>query len=339
MNSFLLRVNEIVNRLLGPHASWFTELHREEKGRVALFLLVIITIYVVALIAIVQWLRGRNGGAGWMGRFWRVIRIVALASAAAGTGCIVYGYAIEPYWPEITHLQLSTTKLAAGSKALRIVQISDLHCDGKPRLEPRLPELIAHEHPDLIVYTGDSADRNSGVGQFRDLIAQLQRIAPLYAVQGNWDLNGHIEHDPFASTQLLPLRNQSVTLDLDNRRLWIGGVAMWDEPLVATYCPRTAFCVLLEHSPDWAEDVRDTGVDLYLAGHTHGGQVALPWYGALATSSRFGKRYERGLYRVGNMWLYVNRGIGMNTLPFRFLSRPEITVFDITPASSQVSHR
>jgi len=76
-------------------------------------------------------------------------------------------------------------------------------------------------------------------------------------------------------------------------------------------------------------------VDLYCAGHTHGGQVALPFYGALVTFSKYGKRFETGLYRVGETRLYVSRGIGMEggKIPrVRFCSRPEVTVIEIHPA-------
>lgn len=86
------------------------------------------------------------------------------------------------------------------------------------------------------------------------------------------------------------------------------------------------------HSPDLVEDLPPNAVDLYVAGHTHGGQVALPFYGALVTLSRFGKKYEAGLYHVGDTTLYVNRGIGMEGGPaprVRFCARPEITVFEI----------
>ena len=72
------------------------------------------------------------------------------------------------------------------------------------------------------------------------------------------------------------------------------------------------FTVMLYHYGDAVEELATPGnVDLLLAGHTHGGQVALPFYGALVTFARFGKRYEGGLYRVRDTWLYVNRGIGM----------------------------
>ena len=76
------------------------------------------------------------------------------------------------------------------------------------------------------------------------------------------------------------------------------------------------------------------GVDLHLAGHTHGGQVALPFYGAVITLSKYGKRYERGLYREEGTWLYVNRGIGLEgrfAPRVRFFARPEVTLIEISP--------
>jgi hypothetical protein len=82
------------------------------------------------------------------------------------------------------------------------------------------------------------------------------------------------------------------------------------------------------------ESLEGLNVDLYLSGHTHGGQIALPLYGAIITLSKFGKKYESGMYTVGDTILYVNRGIGFEPRPappIRFCARPEITVFDIAP--------
>ena len=97
--------------------------------------------------------------------------------------------------------------------------------------------------------------------------------------------------------------------------------------------PADAFTILLYHYPDEVERARKRRVDLYCAGHTHGGQVALPLYGALLTLSRSGKKYEAGLYRVGETWLYVNRGIGMegSSPRVRFCARPEVTVILLEP--------
>jgi len=100
--------------------------------------------------------------------------------------------------------------------------------------------------------------------------------------------------------------------------------------------PKSEFSVVLYHSPDLMPEVVAQGVDLFCAGHTHGGQVALPLYGAMITFSKFGKQYEAGLYHERDTWLYVNRGIGMEGGPaprVRFWSRPEMTVIDIQSGS------
>jgi predicted MPP superfamily phosphohydrolase len=99
--------------------------------------------------------------------------------------------------------------------------------------------------------------------------------------------------------------------------------------------PPGVLMVFLHHYPDEIYEVAKQQVDLYCAGHTHGGQVALPIYGALITFSRFGKRFESGLYKVEDTHLYVNRGIGMDggfAPRVRFCARPEVTVIDIAAA-------
>jgi predicted MPP superfamily phosphohydrolase len=99
--------------------------------------------------------------------------------------------------------------------------------------------------------------------------------------------------------------------------------------------PPEAFTLFLYHTPDLILEAAGTGrVDLYCAGHTHGGQVALPVYGALVTLSKFGKKYESGLHREGQTSLYVTRGVGMEggSAPrVRFFARPEITVIELAP--------
>ena len=97
--------------------------------------------------------------------------------------------------------------------------------------------------------------------------------------------------------------------------------------------PPDALTVLLYHTPDLMPLARDLGVDLYLCGHTHGGQLRLPLYGAIATSSKWGKRYEMGRYREGETTLYVSRGLGVEGLGApraRFLSPPEIILWEIS---------
>lgn len=100
--------------------------------------------------------------------------------------------------------------------------------------------------------------------------------------------------------------------------------------------PNDGFSIFLYHFPDLVEELSGQNVNLYLCGHTHGGQIALPLYGAVVTLTKFNKKYEKGVYIVGDTIMYVNRGIGVDRFPFpkvRFLAKPEIAVFDIVPKS------
>ena len=87
--------------------------------------------------------------------------------------------------------------------------------------------------------------------------------------------------------------------------------------------------VLLTHTPDLFPDAAELGVDLVLAGHTQGGQVRLPWLGAIVTDTRLGRAFASGLFRRGGTHLFVTRGIGTSRLPVRFLSPPEAAVISL----------
>ncbi|MBE0695350.1 MAG: hypothetical protein IH586_00335, partial [Anaerolineaceae bacterium] len=96
-----------------------------------------------------------------------------------------------------------------------------------------------------------------------------------------------------------------------------------------------AFTLLLYHPPDLIYEASLVGIDLYLCGHTHGGQIRMPLYGAIVTASAFGKQFEAGKYQLGPTVLYVSRGLGMEggfAPRARFLAPPEIVVVDLIPA-------
>jgi hypothetical protein len=114
-------------------------------------------------------------------RAYRLTSRISLVLGFIGLLCVLYGRFIEPQWPEITHVELRTAKVAKETGKVRIVHISDLHTALQPVLELRLPQLIADQKPDFIVYTGDSLASRTGLPTFRKLIAELTRIAPVYA--------------------------------------------------------------------------------------------------------------------------------------------------------------
>jgi predicted MPP superfamily phosphohydrolase len=276
-------------------------------------------------------------------RTWtRILERVSYVLAAIGLVCFYYAFRIEPYWPEITHVTIVSPKVQA---PVRFVHIADLHCDGKVRLEKRLPELIRSEHPDLITFAGDTVVNKAGVPLAREVLSQLSDIAPTFVVLGNWDVSSASAwrervSDPsfFHGTGVLNLLGFGVPVDIRGQHLWIGGASVSQPDLLPRLlgtAPRDRYDIFLYHYPDEVELVKASPVDLYLAGHTHGGQIALPFYGALLTYSKYDKQYVSGLHRIGNAWIYTNRGIGLEGhFPrARFAARPEITVIDLVPAS------
>jgi len=301
-----------------------------------------LTVYLLAAWRAFRRLRGWKPANRKSAAFEWLLYILALLGAL----CILYAYTVEPYWPEVTHVTLQSAKLHSGDR-LRIVQISDLHCDGKVRLEKRLPEIIREQHPDIIAFTGDTVNGPEGVPLARELLTQLAGIAPTYVVPGNWDVSFARKWRQslqqltfFAGTGVHNLTGQAESIQVGNVPVWIAGAATNQQellPALLAKAPHDRFSILLFHFPDEVDVVEQNRIDLYLAGHTHGGQIALPFYGALVTFSRFDKKYERGLHAIGSSWMYVNRGIGLEGFPprARFLSRPEVTVIDISPISGQ----
>lgn len=280
---------------------------------------------------------------------WRTVRHTAQPAmrrhhfvihglAVTGVLCVLYGFFVEPYWPEVVTVRLETEKLEATS--VRIVQISDLHCDPTARLEGRLAGLVNALEPDVIVFTGDALNSDAAHGLFVETLAAMEARLGKFAVRGNWDYS--FSGSLFEGTGFEELSLHAVRLEKDGEAFMVCGVAYLNgrvsQRALNQLAPET-WNVLLHHTTALVPFLGDEPVDLYLSGHTHGGQIALPFYGALTTMSDHGKGYEAGLYQAGSMAVYVNRGIGMGGIGprVRFMARPEITVFDVYPAGKAVA--
>ena len=156
------------------------------------------------------------------------------------------------------------------------------------------------------------------------------------AVLGNHDYwtNANAVREALASCGILELGNDVYSLSNEGDQLHIAGVDDVQEKhhrldIVLNKLPQTGAAILLAHEPDFADRSAETGrFDLQLSGHSHGGQVVLPFIGA-PVLPYLGRKYPSGLYRVGRMWQYTNRGVGMASLKIRFNCRPEITVFTL----------
>ena len=252
-----------------------------------------------------------------------------------GILCILYGYCVEPYWVQVNTISIKTDKLKTAN--FRVVQISDTHCDRKIRLEEKLPGIINGLKPDIIVFTGDTINRKSALPLFKNMMAKLEAPLGKFAVTGNWDCAYWSNLDLFGSTGFEELRLHEKKIEKDGESIKLSGLAYENGRhsfQVVGQLKSEDFNLFLYHNTDLMDYVENIPIDLYLCGHTHGGQIALPFYGALTTLSRHGKKYEAGLYRQGPIQLYVNRGIGLEggwSPKIRFFARPEIAVFDIGP--------
>lgn len=258
-------------------------------------------------------------------------RIVVLALGSAGVLCFLWAWKLEPYRIEVTHHRVETSLLASGH-SIRLVHLSDLHIDDHGWREVQLPEMVNAQHPDLVVMTGDYLNSSSpeAVAALREIVRGIKAPLGIYAVPGNWD---HRSWSParevLASEGVHMISGANAVVEEGDVRIRvIGDTGFSGTPSDPS---QWLFRVYLTHSPDSIEHVAGR-VHLYLCGHTHGGQVRLPFIGALITLSQHWKRYEMGRYEVDGTTMYVHRGFGMEGgLPprVRFLSPPEIAVFDV----------
>lgn len=241
---------------------------------------------------------------------------------------------VEPNRIQITHHIIRTSKLPAGSR-IRIAHITDIHLI---RIEPREIQMInrtTREAPDVIVLTGDYTivKNRESISHLRQIALRLSAIAPVYAVEGNWD----IECDLIALRQggARVLNGWTAIKSKDGKaEIALAGMS-WHPNSMLPKLPTgyaRLYKVCLCHKPEKFDLTAKSGIDLLLAGHTHGGQVRLPIFGALIPHKSLVGKYQSGMYEKQGSLLYVNRGIGLESPPapqIRFLCRPEIAVIDV----------
>ncbi len=299
---------------------------------VGLLILAVSGLELILLISyVLVWIRRGSWKSIRLGKF----DIALHALAVTGILCLLYGHFIEPYRLEVNAMTIHTPKLRTAS--FRIVQISDLHCDSKPHNEERTVRIVNQLKPDIVVLTGDCLNRASAMPRLQEMLRRLEAPLGELAVKGSFEIGRWPGLDLLANTRFRWLDQDTVAVSKGDDVIDISGLSL-DRPQASRdllqRINRDHFNIFLFHTPDLIEDIRGLGVDLYLCGHTHGGQVALPLYGALITLSKFGKKYESGRYESDGTMLYVNRGLGLEPSPapqVRFFARPEIAVFDIVP--------
>jgi predicted MPP superfamily phosphohydrolase len=266
-------------------------------------------------------------------------------------GLAVYSTAIERHWLETTRLEVALADLPQVFDGMRIAQLSDIHLDEytEPFFLRHIIDRINLLQADMVLLTGDYV--SFGLSSVKFAVGAAWQCANIlnglecksvYAVLGNHD----VAVGPREVTEALKdngiqvLTNTCLPIERAGSRFWLAGL---DDPVKGVPDPDLAIpaairnvlhepVVLMCHAPDYV-DILQThpagrAVDFMLSGHTHGGQVRLPVIGALELPA-MGRKYIEGLFRLGRMQLYVNRGVGTVGVPFRLLCPPEITLFTL----------
>jgi len=276
------------------------------------------------------------------------LRAGGIAAGAAALGLGLDAGEFERHDIAVEMHRVSLPGLGDGFHGMRIAQISDLHYDEftEPYYIRDVVERVNGLKPDLVLLTGDFVSDGPLPKKFAarhsyPCAALLQNLdcTQRYAVMGNHDaqVGVQIVTDALQSHGTPVLENQYVPLERDGRRLWIAGsgnvstrMARLQNAVPAKKVRGNDPVLLMVHEPDFADHVaRYGGVNFMISGHSHGGQVRLPFVGPLILPP-LGQKYVEGFFTVGPTLLYVNRGVGTVGLPVRFLCRPEITLFTLS---------
>jgi predicted MPP superfamily phosphohydrolase len=194
--------------------------------------------------------------------------------------------------------------------------------------------------PDLVLLGGDySSNEAKYVAPCFEVLAGLRAPLGVFGVLGNHDHWHGLDETKagMKAAGIIELTNSGVWLARGGSLFRLAGVDdLWrGRPDVAAAvgdATSADACVLLSHNPDVAETLRDPRVGLMLSGHTHGGQVVVPGYGAPIVPSRYGQKYLKGLVEAPVTKVYVSRGLGTVSPPMRFGSRPELTLVTLKSA-------
>ncbi|SHM88798.1 metallophosphoesterase [Gracilibacillus kekensis] len=258
-------------------------------------------------------------------------------------GTYYYARELEPNMLDIHTVNIESPKITNTFENYKILQFSDTHLGFNYTLQ-QLEDLVSkinQQNPDIVVFTGDLIDNPRTYKVTQKLVTILDQIQTKdgkYWIYGNHDHGGYgtdILRDIFNQGGFELLQNRHRQINKNGDIINILGV---DDVLLGKPDIKQALqevdqnflTILLAHEPDFADVVKNYPVDIQLSGHSHGGQVQLPFIGYIYTP-HLAEKYVEGFYSVGSfpLQLYVSRGIGTTRLPYRFFCKPEITVYHL----------
>lgn len=256
-----------------------------------------------------------------------------------------YSLYIEPFDLEVTTVHLPGPAFFP-DRPLRLAQLADTHIERLTKRERGILTRLEAIHPDVIVLTGDYvnydyASEPRAIQETRAFLSRLHAPCGVYAIPGSRDVD-KIETmaELFPGLDITVLNDHAQELLIHGNVLFLMGITLVDKHTrdraelthLMSQSPPGAYSLLLYHTPDLIKAAAENQVNLYLAGHTHGGQIRFPILGPLITLSAYGRKYASGLHNLNGTTLYTSRGLGMEGLHLpraRFLCPPEIVVIEL----------
>jgi uncharacterized protein len=271
-------------------------------------------------------------------------KIIFLALLCCVAFLALWAFVIEPSRLVIRETRITLPSWPANINGLRVAVISDLHA-GSPFITldkiQRVVEMTNAARPDLILLPGDFVIGGVPGGKFLEpevmasALKGLRARFGVFATLGNhdWWYNGQRVKKSLEDAGITVLENAAAMIERDGAAIWVVGIGdKWEgKPDIASALARVgadAPIIALTHNPDIFPSI-PARVALTIAGHTHGGQVALPIIGRPIVPSDFGERYAAGHIVEGSKHLFVTTGVGTSILPVRFRVPPEISLLTI----------
>lgn len=234
---------------------------------------------------------------------------------------------------ETCEAQMTFSDLPRAFDGYRVLFFSDLHLDGLDGLTERLQPILRSLPADLCIIGGDLRMRTYGpfdeaLSHFRELLPHIHVRDGIYGILGNHDCTEIIE--PLTRDGIRYLVNESAVIERNGERIWLIGsddphyYRCHDLPRAFEETPDDGFKILVVHSNEIYREAADFGPRLYLCGHTHAGQIQLPYIGPVFTHSSAPRRFCFGPWAYGSMHGFTTRGAGVSGVPVRFATRGEI---------------
>jgi predicted MPP superfamily phosphohydrolase len=270
---------------------------------------------------------------------------IAFAAALVAPALALWGFVIEPASLRVREYELAPPGWPPACDGLRVAVLADLHVGSPWNGLDKLAEIVAETRaarPDLVLLAGDYVIQGVKGGAFIAPAPIGDGLRPLDAPLGTWAVLGN--HDwwlgktrvrsALEAGGVRVLEDESVPVERGDCRFWLTGIGdFWESPhdvaAALRPAPEDAAVLAFTHNPDLFPLIPPARTSLVIAGHTHGGQVYLPFYGRPIVPSRYGERFAIGHVVEQGRHLFVTPGLGTSMIPVRFLVPPEISLLTL----------